>query len=141
MADVIYNRGLDEFRDWTTGTYQFLLLKSSAGAANRDNDFVDDLVPGTNELSVATYARVTAASKTRTIDDTNDRITYDCADPNFGAAATGQTAGQMILNKRVTNDADSVLMVSYDIPDTATDGTDFIVTMNALGAAYTDQGA
>lgn len=41
-----------------------------------------------NTQSFAGYARTTAATKTRTVDDTNDRIWYDCADPTFGGTQT-----------------------------------------------------
>lgn len=141
MADVAYNRGLDEFAAWTTSTYKFLLLKGSGYTVNKDHDFVSDVTPGSNETALSGYGRQTAGSKTRTIDDSNDRITYDCADPAFGSIAAGDTISGMVLFRFVTNDADSILVGYYDIADTATNGTAFTVTINANGVAYIDQGA
>lgn len=138
MADGVYNRGLDELTAFTTSTYKFLLLKGSGYTFNKDDDFVSTLTPASNEVTVSGYARVTAASKTRTIDDTNDRITYDCADPAFGTMVAGETVSTMILFRFVTNDADSILIGYYDLTDTATNGTAFTVVLGANGVLYVD---
>lgn len=140
MADGLYNRGLDEFKTWTTDTFRFLLLKTGY-TFNKDHDFVADLTPASFEITVAGYSRQTAGTKTRTIDDTNDRITYDCADPAFGTLTAGETVVAMVLYRFVTNDADSILIGYYDIADSATNGAAFTVVMGANGAAYVDQGA
>lgn len=138
MADGLYNRGLDELATWGSNTFKFLLLKGSGYTFNKDHDYVSDLSPGSNELTVSGYSRQTAGTKTRTIDDTNDRITYDCADPSFGSAAAGETATAMVLFRFVTNDADSILIGYYDITDTPTDGNPFVVIISASGVAYVD---
>lgn len=143
MADGIYNRGLDEpgGGQWASGTWKFLLLKGAGYTFNKDHDFVSDLTPASNETALSGYARVTAGSKTRTIDDTNDRITYDCADPAFGSIAAGDTITAMVLFRFVTNDADSILTGYFDLPDTATNGTAFTPVLGANGVLYADQGA
>lgn len=138
MADAVYNRGLDELAAFTTNTYKFLLLKGSGYTFNKDHDFVSDLTVASNEVAGSGYARVTAASKTRTIDDSADRITYDCADPAFGSIVTGETVSAMVLFRFVTNDSDSILIGYYDLADTATNGTAFTVTLGANGVMYTD---
>lgn len=138
MADGAYNRGLDELAAFGTSTYKFLLLKGSGYTFNKDHDFVSDLTPGSNEVAGSGYARVTAASKTRTIDDSNDRITYDAADPAFGSIVAGETVSAMVLFRFVTNDADSILIAYYDLTDTATNGTAFTVTLGANGVLYVD---
>lgn len=138
MADGAYNRGLDELATWTTGTFKFLLLKGSGYTFNKDHDFVADLTPGSNEVTVAGYSRQTAGTKTRTIDDTNDRITYDCADPSFGTLTAGETVSAMVLYREVTNDADSILVGYYDLVDTPTAGAPFPVTIGTNGVAYVD---
>jgi len=140
MADGTYNRGLDETGggQWASGTWEALLLKGSGYTFNRDHDFVADLTPASNEVTVSGYSRQTLGSKTRTIDDTNDRITYDAADPNFGTLAAGETVSAMVLFRFVTGDSDSILYGYYDLVDTATNGTSFTVTLGAAGLSYID---
>lgn len=139
MSDLAYNRGLDELSTWTSNTFKFLLLKGSGYTPNKDHDYVADLTPASNEITVAGYTRQTAATKTRTIDDTNDRITYDCDDPSFGTLTAGETISAMVLYRFVTNDADSILVAYCDLADTATgSASPFVVTINTAGIAYVD---
>lgn len=138
MADGIYNRGLDELAAFTTSTYKFLLLKGSGYTFNKDHDFVSDLTVASNEVTVAGYSRQTAGTKTRTIDDTLDRITYDAADPSFGTLTAGETVSAMVLYRFVTVDGDSILIGYYDLTDTATNGTAFAVVLATTGLLYTD---
>lgn len=139
MADVLYTRGIPEWSELTTGTYRFLLLKGSGYTPNKDHDFVSDLVPASNEVTVSGYSRQTLASPTETFDDTNDRTVYDCADPSFGTLVAGETVSAMVLYRFVTNDADSILMAYYDLTDTPTAGTAFPVAINSSGLVYFDQ--
>jgi hypothetical protein len=67
---------------------RMLLLKS--GTPTADTDFVSDLTPGTNEVTVAGYARQTLAGETVTEDDTNDFAYLDATDPVFAGLATGE---------------------------------------------------
>lgn len=140
MATVIYNRGLDELADWGTNTFKFMLVKSGY-TPNKDHDYVADVTPGSNEITAAGYSRQTAGTKTRTIDDTNDRITYDCADVDFGTPAAGETVVGMILYREVTNDADSILICYYDLGSIPLTGSSFIVLTGTNGVMYLDQGA
>lgn len=141
MADLIYNRGLDEMAAWASSTYKFMLLKGSLYVPDVDHDFVSDLTPATNEVTVSPYARITAAGKARTISDSLNRITYTCNNPDFGMLAAGQTVSAMVLFRFVTNDADSILIGYFDLDDFATDGTDFPVVLGSLGVLYTDMAA
>lgn len=138
MATTVYNRGLDELRDWTSDTIRGLLVTASY-TPNKDHDFVSDV--SSFELSGTGYARPTLSGKTRTLSDVTDRITYDADDPDFGPIIVGETARYMILYKFVTNDADSILLACYDLGAVATNGADFVVVFDADGALYTDQGA
>lgn len=138
MTTTVYNTGLDLLAPWTTSTYRFLLLNDAGYAPNKDDDFVATLVPGTNEISVAGYSRQTAATKTRTVSDSLDRIVYDCDDPNFGTLTAGQNVTAMVLFKFVTNDADSPLICYYPIGPVATAGVPFPVQIPASGVAYVD---
>lgn len=136
MSSGRYTRGLDELATWTSGTYRFLLLKGAGYTYSAAHDFVADLTPASNETALSGYSRQTAGTKTRVIDDTLHRITYDCADPNFGSIAAGDTISAMVLYRFVTNDADSILIGYYDVIDRPTDGNPFIVTIDSSGAAY-----
>lgn len=140
MATVIYNRGLDELADWGTNTYKFMLMKSGY-TPNKDHDYVADVTPASYEITVAGYSRQTAGTKTRTIDDSNDRIVYDCADVDFGTPASGETVVGMILYREVTNDADSILICYYDLGSIPLTGSSFIVLTGTNGVMYLDQGA
>lgn len=139
MADNLYTRGLDEWAALTTNTYKVLLLKGSGYTFAKAHDFVADLTPASNEVTSAGYSRQTLGSKTRTLDDTLDRITYDAADPNFGTITTGQTVSVMVLFRFVTNDADSILMGYYDLTDVDTAAVvPFVVTLGTAGLTYLD---
>jgi len=143
MATTVYNRGLDEMTAFTTSTYKVMLLKGTGYTVNRDHDWVSDLVPASNEVTVATYARQTLGGKSRTIDDTLDRITYDCTDPSFGAPnlAAGETVTALVLFRFVTVDGDSPLICYYPISSVATSGIPFPITFDSTGVLYVDQGA
>lgn len=133
MSTLIYNQGLDLMQDWTTGTYKFLLLKSSAAAFDRDMDFVADVVASSAEISASGYARDTVTTPTRTVSDVDNCTYYDCDDPDFGSIAAGQTVGRMVLFKFITNDASSLLIADFDLTDTPTDGNPFTVVLNPSG--------
>lgn len=138
MPDLIYTRGLDELRDWQTDTYKALLLKGSGYAPSKAHDYVADLTVATNETALAGYARVTLAGAVRTIDDTNNRIVYDCNDIAFGTIAAGDTITAMVVYKFVTSDADSILIGYHDLVDTATDGLAFTYQVHPSGLYYLD---
>ena len=139
MADIAYNAGLDVMSGFVAGTFRFLLLKNGVGA-DPDLVYVDDLTPGTNEITVSGYSRQTAGTKSRTVDNTLNRITYDCDDPAFGTLVAGETVTGMVLYEFVTNDADSILVAYYDLTDAATAGTAFTVVLASTGCYYVDQG-
>ena len=139
MATTVYNRGLDELRDFTTDTFRALLL-DNIYTPDKDDDFVSDV--SADELAGAGYARPTLGTKSRTIDDAQDRIEYAAADPDFGPIVAGETAQYMVVYRFVTNDADSILIACYDIGGVPTNGAAFVVQWDATdGFAYTDQGA
>lgn len=116
----VYPTNADQFSDWQTassGVYKALLLKS--GTFNRDHQFVADLVPGTNEVSVAGYARINLGSRTRAYNATLDQVEFAAADPDFGALTTGQSALAIVVYKFITNDAAS-LVLGRQVLDTGT---------------------
>ena len=141
MADWVTNRAAYRMARgedaWQTNTYKMALLKSSyAPTAQqiRDLNVVNDLVPGTNELSVAGYSRQTLANKTVTEDDTNNRASLDCDDVTFTGLASGQTVGWVVIYREVTNDTDSVVVAVYDVTDTPTNGGNVSITIDSTGA-------
>lgn len=131
MADLIYDYGLDEWRNFTSDTVKALIV-TSGYTPSRAHHFVADVTPGSNELVVGSYARLTLTTKARTVDTTNHRVRYSCDDLAFGSLAAGATAAAIIVFKQVTNDADSILLALLDIADTATNGQPFTYNLGTV---------
>jgi hypothetical protein len=75
----------------------WVILKASgleSDATLRDYDDLAAILAAANDEETATgYARVTATGVTVTVDDPNDRVDVDCADPSWtttGALASGK---------------------------------------------------
>lgn len=132
MANLVTNklkfRVLSGSVNLGSAVQKLMLLKS--GTPNADDNFVADITPGTNELSVAGYARVTLTTKSVTEDDTNDFAYMDADDVAFGALTAGQTITWAYLLEFVTNDADSFLEAAYDVTDTPTNGGAITIVWN-----------
>lgn len=134
MADVLYNRGLSEWGDnFTGGTIKALLVQNTY-VPDPDHDFVASVA--SDEVADASYARKTLASKTETVDDVNNRVKFDCADIVWTALAGGDTVSAVVIYLEVTNDADSILLAYYDVPNQVTSGTDYTFAPHADGLAY-----
>jgi hypothetical protein len=77
-----------------------LLLKASgleADATLQDYDTVSAILAASNDEETATgYARVTLSSVTSVVDDTNNRVDADCADPSF-TTSTALASGKIIF--------------------------------------------
>lgn len=97
-----------------------LLLKSYVITA--DSNFVSDLTPASNELTVSGYGRHTLASETVTEDDALDFAYLDATDPVFSSLVTGETIVGAVLFRFVTTDANSPVYAGYDVADTPTNG-------------------
>jgi hypothetical protein len=117
MANQVYNIALKKLADgllnFGTADIRVLFVKSGY-VFNPDHDFVADLVPASNELTVAGYARQALGTQTTAVDDANDRATADAADPDFGALTAGETIDAAVYFVQVTNDADSWLLGYVD---------------------------
>jgi hypothetical protein len=138
MSDMFFNRGLDDMYDWETGSFVWILATLDY-VPDRDHDFIDDI---TNEATVSGYARLVPANPQRNVDNTNDRITYSCDNPDFGDLdmATPQEARWLILARDVTNDADSPLILALDFGDQGVVmGDNFIVYLHPDGFAVDRQ--
>jgi hypothetical protein len=102
--------------DIVAGTLRALLLRSTgAYAYNPDHNFVSDIFSnGGVELTVASYARQTLATKTITKDDANDRDVLDFDDIPFGSLEAGQSVAAILFYEFITNDAASPLIYHID---------------------------
>ena len=142
MASALYNRGLKSILngDVTLGTETIkALLVDSGYVLDVDHNVVNDLTPGTNELSGTGYVRKTLTSVTITQDDTNDRATLDAADITWSSINAG-TADAMVLyiTQNSDNDADNILLAYIDSGGfpSLTDGGDLTVQFNTAGILY-----
>lgn len=138
MASFLFNTGNEKIHnqtlDWVTGDVRVLLLKSST--PDKDYDVVNDLTPGTNELTVAGYGRVACTSEAITRDDTNDWVKFVVADVAFGALTVGETITWAIFYKYNASDASAQLIAAIDVADTATNGGTVTLTIHANGVFY-----
>jgi len=137
MANVAYNtakkRLLDAGFNWASVDVRALLV-TSGYSVDPDDTFVDDLTPGSNELSGTGYVRKALASESTSQDNTNDRAEGDADDVTWSAINAG-TAAAVVLYAFVTNDADSWLIAYVDtggFPIT-TNGGDLTIQWNAEG--------
>lgn len=108
-----------------TADLRLLLLKS--GGPTATTNVVADLTPGTNELTVAGYARQTLANTIITEDDTNNFAYLDADDTVFTGLATGETITWAVLFEFITNDAGSFVYAGYDVTDTPTNGSNVTI--------------
>jgi hypothetical protein len=149
MANFIYNKAAGQILDGTldvlTDTLKFMLVNSGY-TADRDHDFVDDA--SGDEITATNYTagfggagRKTLAGKAVSVDNANDRVEFDCNDPQWTAlgGATNDTVQAIIVIKEVTTDADSILIAHIDtstgtpsLPFT-TNGGDLTLNINAEG--------
>lgn len=119
MARTLYHANIDQVV-WATDVIRMLLFRDTdAYAEDPDHDFLDDWSGGGGvEISVASYARQTLASATRTVDNTNNLIKLTSSDVDFGTLESGQTVGGYIIYKQVGGDdttpADDPILVYED---------------------------
>lgn len=129
MANLVTNRCKNELftgdANLDAADLRMLLLKSATPTA--DTNVVDDLVPGTNELTVTGYARHTLSGEAVTEDDTNDFAYLDATDPVFSSLASGETITWAILFRHTGADSTAPVYAAYDLTDTATNGGDVTI--------------
>ena len=135
MADFVYNDAALKLQNgsinWGSDTIKARLVASSVTPDKDDTVMTGYTAIGTDQ---------TLGSKTGPTKDTaNDRITYDAADPSWTAVASGSTVGFCVIYKFVTNDGDSIPIACLDLTDTPTNGGNMSVTLNAIGAFYTQE--
>ena len=131
MAYFVYNEGAESLLDgsinWASDTIKARLIASSA-TPNKD-----DTTLATGYTAIGTD--YTLANKTRTKDDTNDRIVYDnTVDALYSAVAGGSTVGWCIIYK--DNGGTHVPIAALDIADTPTNGGDITIQFSSDGIFY-----
>lgn len=98
----------DAFRKiaWASDTIRALLVRStSTYVPNIDHDYLDDFTGGGGvEISVASYARQSLASKAIAYDATKNQVEYDAADIAFGNLEAGQTVKAFLVYRQVGGD-------------------------------------
>lgn len=136
MASNLYNPGLLKLLD---GTIDFendtikVLLVDTSHTYTKSDEFVSDIVANeASNVSGSGYERKTLASKTITLDASNDRVEYDAANPTYTAINAG-TIAAAIVYKEVTNDSDSPIIAQIDFADLVTNGSDVELQINADG--------
>jgi len=136
MASFVYNLGATNLCgeataiDWEADTIKARLVASSFTPDKDNTTMTGHTAIGTDQ---------TLGSKTRAVDNANDRVVFDAADPTWTAVAGGSTVGTVDIFKFVSNDAGSTPIASLDITDTATNGGDITITFNANGVFYLQQ--
>ena len=146
MANIIYTKFLEQLANGSVdfdagGTVVRCLLERSTSSysPNKDHDYVSDL-SGLVEISVASYARQTVASKAVTIADASDRVELSFSNVDFGALETGQIVSGLIFYVQTGGDDttpnNDVLIARIDtatgLPATLGGGT-FLVSIAAGG--------
>lgn len=127
MANGVYNRAkymlLDGTLDLPTTADLRVLLVKSTYTFDPDHNFIDPgISTGSQEISVAGYARQPLTGETIVEDDTNDFAYLDADDIVFAGLAAGQTVGGAVLYKYNAADTAAELIAFYDLTDTATNG-------------------
>lgn len=129
MADFLFNTGSSELWDGTTDYLTDSDLKmgmaTSSYVADRDDDLAEEAADDfeQHELEGGGYTggwggagRKVLASKTVTVDKTNDRSYADCADITWTAlgAAAGTPAMACLIEERATDDTNTRMHGHWD---------------------------
>lgn len=132
MANV-YNRGKFKLADGSlsSGSDLRVLLLQPSYSYDPDHNFVSDLVPGTNELTVAGYARQVLAGVAEVEDDANDRASLEANEVNFGALASGETIAAAVVFVNTGSDATSELVAFFGLGSVPTNGGSVTVRFGA----------
>ncbi len=150
MASGVFNIGAtsigDGAVDFLTDTIKVMLIGSDVAYAF-DPDSTSMTTPGASELTVTGYAagfasadRRTLGTKTVASDMTNNRSTFDAADPAAWTLSTGETVEGAVVYKHLTSDALSTPLFFLDFTGVPTNGSTFTLAFAAAGIAYLQNG-
>ena len=123
----VYNTAKQMSVDWSADTIKAFIMKTTS-TVDADHDFVSDVLSGNVEADFTNYVRLTLASKTVTVDDTNDRADLGAADWSITDAGgtLDNSFDRVIVFKEVTNDTDSIPLACVDYSYT-TDGRSIVI--------------
>lgn len=134
MANIVFNRALGAIANYASlpaANDALILVPLEASgletdAVLRDKDDLAALTSGTTNEQT-TVGRKTLTGVTVTIDDTNDRVSIDCADVTW-TAPTGNAIGAVVIcydpDTTTGTDADLVPLTKHDLAWTP-DGNNF----------------
>ena len=151
MSSGMGNKTLEEILDGTvdldTDTLKIMLVSDgyefnpSVDVVDLDDDSINDAhhheIVATNYIGDFGGAGRKTASVTIAEDDANDRVNVTIGDLTWTSlgGAVNDTVGTLLLIAEGTSDLDSRVIAAFDIADTATDGTDFVLDFPASGGA------
>lgn len=148
MSDVIFNVAHGRHAYYATlpassDALILVLLKSSGLVGDStliDYDTLSDILAGaSDEADFTGYARATLTSVSSTVDDTNDRVDTDAADP---AAYTNSGGSSQAIGKAIVcydpdtgsgTDADLIPLYGFDCVVTFDVGVATTISFNASG--------
>lgn len=148
MSDFVFNIAKGKIKFYAelpaTNDALILVLLKSAGlevddTLNNYDDLGALLAAANDELTFTGYARRTLASVTVTVDDTNNRVDLDAADPaawtNTGGAAEACGKAVICYDPDTTTGTDSTLvpLFAYDCVISFDVGVPTTVAFNAAG--------
>lgn len=122
--------------DWLNDSFRWMLMADTWTPAPDTDEFVGDI--SADEISVTGYSRQGVTSPTINEDTAGDEAEFDCADPTFSSLASGETISHSVIYKQVGGDdgteGDDPLLPVHDVTDTATNGGDVTLQVDAEGA-------
>jgi hypothetical protein len=150
MASGVFNAGAgkiaDRTIDWVGSSAIKVMLLGNDTPYTFDKDHAVMTTPAASELTVTGYTgghagagRKALASKTITIDNANDRVVFDAADPSAWTLSTGENVTGAIVFYELANDAASVPIFYLDFTDVPTNGSTFTLVFHADGISYQQQ--
>lgn len=89
-------KGTVSWSSSTTGTFQMMLISSTAYAENPDDNTVATALTAVESTST-TYSRATLGTIAVSTDDTNNRAVLDAADVTYSSINTGQVDGYAVI--------------------------------------------
>lgn len=118
MSSIVYNtfKGKDgnDFAAGLDSAYKVMLL---TGTYTPDPDHLHPNATGlaANEITGGSYARQNLASRTRTVNNTTDKVEHAANNPTFSALAASSAPRWAIVYRVVTDDTDSQLVCCIDL--------------------------
>ena len=143
MSDLVFNTVKGKVRAFTelpaASDALIVVPLEAAGletdATLKDYDDLASLLAGTSNEQTSLGRKTVTSGITPNIDDTNDRVDVDMADPTWTATAGNPVGAILICYDPATGsggDSEIIPLVKLDTPFTP-DGTDVTVNLNASG--------